>query len=223
MNGVRVELTKIATHPGSLLAAGSGPLLAAVLIIVTRADDQAAAVATPNPTVVHLCLAAAVALGVTMAGQDHRGGQLGTTLLAVPNRVRLVAARLAAWACCATVAGVATIGAAHVAAAHRPSRLADLAPVVLSIGVTMAAAALTDATRSPLGAAAAVLSVVWIAPSLRPPPRTRRDGCRQPRSSSWSPGTGPITPPPPPCGSRQHYSPAPSPSVSKMRPASESR
>lgn len=180
MNGVRVELTKIATHPGSLLAAVSGPVLAGVLIIVTRADDQAAAVATPNPTVVHLCLAAAVALGVTMAGQDHRGGQLGTTLLAVPNRVRLVAARLAAWACCATVAGVAMIGAAHVAAAHRPSRLADLAPVVLSIGVTMAAAALTDATRSPLGAAAAVLSVVWIAPVA---------AAASPDTARWLPAT----------------------------------
>ncbi|WP_436536486.1 hypothetical protein [Actinoplanes sp. HUAS TT8] len=105
MSAVLAELTKIRTHPATWIAVGVAVLTALALRPITRTGPADLA-----PAYVLLVIP------VFAAGTEYRAGQLRISLVAVPSRHRLFAAKLLATAAVTSAAALLTgLGASALA------------------------------------------------------------------------------------------------------------
>ena len=166
IGALRAEARTVLTLRPYLVAAMVAVVVAVgCALLVRSAYEQAGA---PVLTMsLGLAQAGPVAVAAVLAAHEYRGGQHATSLRAVPRRGVLLVARWVAWAVAgAVVAALGVVGAALTAGIPA----ADLGPwwaaVVWVAGVSWAAAAVADATRSALAGAVTVLGVVWVVPAL---------------------------------------------------------
>lgn len=170
-----------------------GTVVAAVLISLALAklarqqSAPAAAVDIAHDTVRYL-QAGVVLLGILPVAQEYAGRQIGTTLSAVPQRIRLVAAKAAAAAMLLAVTSFLAVGAAVVSAAlaGRPvvfgrglAGLAGPAGSLVLMGLLSLAATLMVRQLLP-----ALVGMLCLIPVL-PPVLSGLPGLGR-----WLPGTG---------------------------------
>ncbi|MFG1700605.1 ABC transporter [Nonomuraea sp. NPDC049309] len=135
---VAAEVTKILTHPATLIAAGITLLLNTALGVVHAADLVRLGIGgrlvplSELGTVVFAPIYVFLVLPVYAAGSEYQSGQIRLTLAAVPDRVALALAKLAALL-------TVTVPAALIVLA--PARLSitiadgtDAAGIVLDLG-----------------------------------------------------------------------------------------
>jgi ABC-2 type transport system permease protein len=136
----RAELLKLATLPGILLTVA---LTWAVTALITLA-------ATGDPDPIPLARAGFLVLGVLAASSEYEGGQLRTTLLATPRRVRLELTKAG------VLAGVTVpVSAVTVLIAGR----GDVAYLVL---ITLIAAGVTTVLRHALAGVVVTIGYYFV-------------------------------------------------------------
>lgn len=91
---LRTELRKLAGLPSAWVAAGLGLCFPALLVTLSSRNVPA----SPDDGFMQLTVGVLgpLVLGTIAAGSEYRGGQLRTSLLCVPSRLRLLAAKTAA-------------------------------------------------------------------------------------------------------------------------------
>lgn len=182
VDAVRAELTKIVTLPATWLTISSTTVLGSVLSLffASQAGEGAGAMGSLDIAMAALPYSQAglLVLGVIIACSEHVGGQIRTTLVAMPHRV---AQRLAAFTALVLVAfpaallviasGVLTT--AVVLGRHRDfSSLGSLLATVLSAAVylvlmvVLSAAVGSLARRALPAAGALVLYLVVVSPLM---------------------------------------------------------
>lgn len=131
------ELVKLRTLPAAVWTVAVTVLGAALLGATLAASAADAAIAVSAPDIVSRAVpflqVGTVLLGIWPVAQEYAGRQVGTTLAAVPGRIRLVTAKSAAALIVLAVSATATV-AACVVTAVLTQRLLD-APVPAGTGV----------------------------------------------------------------------------------------
>ncbi|AGZ42456.1 hypothetical protein AFR_20920 [Actinoplanes friuliensis DSM 7358] len=141
---VRAELLKIAGLPSVWVAAAIGLFAPALLGVVNlRAPGT-----DPDAGYLELTVGVvgALVLGVVTAGSEYRGRQITTSLVCVPSRVRLLAAKTAALALTVAVvavpASIASLAVAGTLSAGAVPRIAGVTAywvlsALLAYGITL--------------------------------------------------------------------------------------
>lgn len=179
-NTIAAELVKLRGLPavlvGVLGTVAASIALAATIAAAAPATADAVQVMTVTPVITFLQIGPVV-LGVLVAGSEHVGRQLATTLAATPNRLLLLAGKATAYLSVAAVTSLAAIGAGTTTAsivlgtrgirqtrAFDPSPLIGAALYLVLIGLL--ALALTILLRSLIPPLVAMLALVLIVSPL---------------------------------------------------------
>lgn len=183
-NAILAELAKLLTLPAALVAAAAAVLIGGIVSWAQVAGGGGAPLPPAGAVLaaVPYVQACFVVLGVLPATHEHEGGQHRTSLTAVPNRVRLFAAKSIAAAlalgltaavtvavglAAATLAqqlGDAAVGGAGPGAGSQPQALAGAAAYLALIGLLAHAAAAL--LRHLVPALVTSLALVLILPPL---------------------------------------------------------
>jgi len=141
---VRTELLKLAGLPAVWVAAALGLLLPPLLVVLT---GRTVADTTDSGFVeLTVGVLGALVLGTVAAGSEYRGGQIATSLVCVPSRMRLLAAKAGAlvlWvAVTAAVSAVVTLAVAGVLTGGTGPRIAGVVvywvlDALLAYGITL--------------------------------------------------------------------------------------
>ncbi|MBT8227159.1 MAG: hypothetical protein HKP61_01605 [Dactylosporangium sp.] len=191
MRAIRAELIKIGTLPAVRLTIMLTWTATVVLALVYSAAVRRGEPLAPDQVLapIRFVQAGFVVLGVLVSTSEYQGGQIRTTLAALPRRLGLLAAKTLALAVTAVpVAAVAGIASAVVAREPWPE---SVEAVAASTGyltlTTLLAAAVATAIRHPVPAVATLLGYYFIAgPLLRD-----RTGC-----DAYLPDTAALGPAP---------------------------
>ncbi|WP_460942362.1 hypothetical protein [Okibacterium endophyticum] len=119
-NVLAAELSKLRTLPVAVLAAVGTVLVGALIAVALAANaaerDVPASAAAVALEAVPFAQAGIILLGILPAAHEYPGGQIRTSLAAVPNRALLAGGKAIAALLAVTATAVATVGASLVAA-----------------------------------------------------------------------------------------------------------
>lgn len=147
IRAVHAEVLKLVTLPGL-----------AVVTVLTWAATALLRFADPPGGVPAHSMVGFLVLGALAAGQEHQGGQIRSSLLAVPRRPLLVLAKVVGW--------VVTAGPAVLVAAVLAGEPGGAVGLLLGV---LAGAGVGTVVRHPVGAVGALLLAYEIGlPLVRP-------------------------------------------------------